>query len=126
MRYEPSRCGDHYIGSHLQAAFLLVPLSSITASGYDKSGNGQKIGKSLELHIDLLGQLPGRGDNDSPYQIFFRGSAGKQIEQRQYISCGFSGSGLGAGNQVLSVENDGNRCFLHGSRFLEIHSVESL
>ena len=60
VRQQSARCSDHYVGSHKKSFFLLIPAGTVSAS-VDYSGRDRhKIGKAFELHVDLLGQFPGR------------------------------------------------------------------
>ena len=104
--------------------YILKPINADELSAVKRSNAERGCSlEGVELFRDLNGEFTGRREDQ---RLRVSASARDGVDDGNAERGGFSGSGLSAGNQVFPIENDGDRCFLHGSRFLEIHGVESL
>ena len=50
----------------------------------------------------------------------------KEVYHGQYVCGGLAGAGLGAGNEVVAVEDDVDSLFLNRSALLEVHGIEGV
>ena len=57
MRQQTSGGSDHDIGPHFHPSLLLFPGNTVRASVDGNGGNRDKIGKTFDLLVDLLGQF---------------------------------------------------------------------
>ncbi len=118
--------GDDHVGTQQHAALLHVPALAVAAAVDDGGRNGQIIGKTLELLVDLLGQLARGHDDDRLDDVVGVALDEQAVQERQGVGRGLARAGLGAADDVAPGENDRNGVLLHGGHLAEIHIVETV
>ena len=126
VRDEPPRCGDNDIGTQGQPALLLFPRRAVAPTRYHSRGDGQEIGETGKLHVDLLSQFTSRCHNNRPHLVAAARILREQIQQRQDIGSRLARTGLGTSNQISSLQYHGNGLFLHRGSLLKVHGIKPL
>ena len=127
MGYEPSRCGNHHIGTKLQALQLLVvPVSIVTAVDGNTAYTVEVISESLHSLVDLLRQFPCRAHDDAGDLVLRVSAIGELAQYRQQIGGRLSRSRLRYSEDVASSKYLRYTFFLYWSAVLEAHVVEGV
>ena len=126
MRNHPARSGDDHVGTHEHAPLLDVPALAVAAAVDDRRGDGQIIGETLELLVDLLRELARGHDDDRLDDVVGVALDEQPVQKRQGVGRGLARTGLGAADDVAPGEDDRNGVLLHGGHLAEIHIVETV
>ncbi len=126
MVEQSSRCGDDHVGPHFQSALLARKFRAVGAAVYGEGADRQEIGKAFHLPVDLLHKLAGRSHDDAVDCVVGQVSVGDAVDYREKVGGGFAGSGLGAGHEVVSVEDYRDSLFLNGSALVKCHCVKGI
>ena len=120
---QSSGCSHNDVYTFLYRLLLLRPGHAVTTAIDGHRARIRKVGKSFYLLVNLQTQLSGGGQNQSTDVI--SGLIGDVTQSRQNKRCSFTGSRLGAGNQIMAVQNDRNRLLLDWCWFVKTHHVEA-
>ena len=82
-----------------------------------------KIGQPCELLGDLLGQLPGGGQDNGLRGLVCRVD---MLRHRDAEGAGLAGAGGGLGDDVTPGQHDGDGLFLHLGHFRKAHPLHGL
>ena len=108
MVQQASRGTNQHMASTLQ---LILLLFKITTAGHRQNLNRTLAQNLFQLHSNLLGQLSGRGNNQSlGVGLVSVHLLGQGYQKGQ----GFASTGLGSGDNVTSGKQSRNRLLLHG------------
>ena len=120
------RRGDHHIGTAQHPLLLLLPAAAVAAAVNHRRRDGHIVGEPLQLRVDLHRQLA-RGNHDERLDHIVVVALDEQlVEQRQRVGRCLARTRLGAGDQVVALEDDRNGRLLHGGHLLEVHVVEAV
>ena len=107
------------------ALLLLFPADAVAAAVNHRRGEGQEVGESLELYVDLLGQFA-RGHDDQRFDHVVGVAFAQQfVQQRQRVRGRFTCPGLRAADQVFVFQYDGDGVFLYRRHLFEVHRFEA-
>jgi len=123
---EPPGGGDDHVRAQRQALLLLFEEDAVVASVDRHAADGQEVGESLHLLVDLLGQLAGGGHDDAVDGVRGVGAFGQFVEDGQHVGGGLAGARLCHGDEVAALEDDGDGLFLYGGALFEAHGVQCL
>ncbi len=126
MCYEAAGGGDDHIGSEFQCFLLPGECGAVGAAVDCHRGQGQIVGESFHLAVNLLGELAGGSHHDAVHRFLRFGQAVQAVDYREEVCGGLAGAGLGAGNGVVAVEDDVDSLFLNRSALLEVHGIEGV
>ena len=123
---QTARRGDHHVGAAQHPLLLLLPAAAVAAAVDHRRRDGHVIGESLQLGVDLHGQLARGNHHERLDHVVLVALDEQLVEQRQRVGRRLARSGLCAGDQVAAFEDHRNGGLLHGGHLLEIHVVEAV
>ena len=123
MGHQATGRSDNNVGSGGKGFALLIPIFAFAAPIEGNAGGRNKVGKPLDLLVDLLGQFAGWHQNKGAGM--FMASVRNLVQEGNKIGCRFAGAGLGAGDQVFTLDNFGDGHLLNWGGLLVIHGIHT-
>ncbi len=122
--YEAAGSGYHYVGSALEAVLLSCKFFAVGAAIDGHTRDGEIVGESFELAVNLLCELACRGHDYAAHRVGRLGLVGKHVDNGQKIGSSLSGACLGHGYQVAFLKYHRYGLFLYGGTLPKPHGVE--
>ena len=121
MVHQAARRGHHDLAALCQAAGLLVHVGAAIDAGHLHFGH--EIGQVLHIPCNLLGQLPGGGQNHSLGNLLLRVN---MLCHRDAEGAGLAGAGGGFGNHIPAFHHQGDHLLLDFGHLVKAHPLHRL
>ena len=98
---------------------------AVVAAVYGQAAHGDVVGEALHLLVDLSRQLVG-WHHDDAFHLRVGLGVGEEVDEREEVCGGLARARLGAGYEVVAVEDEVDALLLDRCALLEVHGIECI